>query len=215
MKKIEVMKRDLKGKKVKVLRKQGKIPGVIYGKEVESTPILIDEIAINRIVRSPEYESRLYEINIDGKPVEAIIKKVKFDTYKKRIIHIDFYAVQRGQKIDVNIPIVLIGEAIGISQGGLVEQYVKDLHIKCLPSDIPEHFDVDITNLNLEEYIKVKDLNIDEKYEILSSLDETVVLIGLPAKAKTVEEAEEVEGEEGEEGESETEEGGEAKKKEE
>ena len=220
MKKIEAKKRDLKGKKVNNLRKEGKIPGVIYGKEFDSTPILLDEISLNRVINTAEYESRLYELVIDGKSTETIIKKVKFDTYKKRVIHIDFYAIQRGQKIEVNIPIILTGEAIGISQGGLVSQYLKDLRIKCLPKEIPEHFVIDITDLNLEEYAKVKDLNIDNKFEVLNSLDETVVLIGLPAKAKAAEPTEEVEGEEGEEegeeGEedgTETEEGGKADKK--
>lgn len=212
MKKIEVKRRDLTGTKVKVLRKKGKIPGIIYGKEMKSTPILMDEKIINGIINSPEYESRLYQIIIDGKPTEAIIKKVEWDTYKHKIIHMDFYAIQRGQKIEVNIPVVLEGEAIGLTQGGLTEQYLKSLRIKCLPADIPEHFIVDISNLELEDYLKVKDINIDEKFEVLNSPDETVVLIGLPAKAKVVEEEVEGEGVEGEEGEEKPTEGEEPKK---
>lgn len=213
MKKIEAKKRELTGKRVKSLRKEGKIPGVVYGKGMESIPIFVDELEINRIIKDPEYESQLYDLSIDGTSNESIIKNVVFDTYKKRIVHIDFYAIQRGQKIEVNIPIVLEGEAIGVKQGGLVEQYMKDLRIKCLPRDIPEHFNVDITNLNLEDYLKVKDLNIDEKYEILSSLDETVVLIGLPAKAKATETTEEEAETEGEEGKEKTEEGEEKENK--
>ena len=182
--KLKAEKRGITGKKVGKERKQGKIPGVMYGKEFAPVNIFVDAIELNRIINKPDWESKIYTVDLAGEEQEVIIKKVDFDTYKHNILHVDFYAIKRGEKIEVNIPIILTGEPIGVKKGGLIEQQVKEIKIKCLPKDLPEHFTIDISDMDVEDYKKIKDIEFDEKYEVLNPLDEIVVIIGVPAKAK-------------------------------
>ncbi len=201
IKELAAQKRTDKGTaKVKRLRKAGMIPGIIYGRHLESAiSVSVEKQEFTNLINRIEWESSLINLNLEGAEQEVILKKVEYDTYKHNIIHFDMFAIKRGEKIDVKIPIVLTGEAIGLEHGGIVDQMTKDLHVKCLPKDLIDHFMVDITALDMGDYIKVRDIDADlEKFEVLSSPDETVILIATPAKLiePTIDE-EELEGEEG------------------
>jgi large subunit ribosomal protein L25 len=189
------IRKDIGKRYAKRMRKEGRIPGIFYGQEIEK-PISVsfDEKDINRIITKLEWESTIFNLKLGGKTYEALIKEVIYNTYKNAVIHLDLYAIKRGQKLEVKIPIVLLGESVGAKTGGVIEHITKELLIKCLPVDIPEHFSVDITNLDVNDYIKVKDIPFDNKYDILSSQDETIVHIGVPSSLKAEKTEEEEEG---------------------
>jgi len=177
--KIEVHKRDEMGSRnVKGLRKEGKIPGVFYSSDSKSSiPFYMLDSDLILAFRSGAH---LYQVSVGGKLRNVIFKEVQYHPVTDDIIHIDIYGVSLKEKIDIKVPLHLIGEPKGVAvDGGHLTQSLNDIDIKCLPTEIPEFIEVDVTEIGINESLYVKDVVAPENVEITASEDLVVTSITL------------------------------------
>ena len=180
------------------LRKEGKIPCVIYG---HNKPVHIS-------IGTKEFDTKFHIISenilitiiVEDKEYEVLVKDFQENMMLGQITHIDFFEVERGKVLKTRIPVILTGTSIGVKEGGLLEHRLHEIDIECLPKDIPEKIEIDITELLVGESIHVSDLTVPEEVKILNFMEQSVVSV------TTVKAEEEPEPEEGlEEGEEEAE----------
>jgi large subunit ribosomal protein L25 len=193
---IEATKRTVIGKKVGVLRREGKLPGVIYGHNFTAEPILMDSKAATKILNGAT-SSSIITLMLDGVAHAALVREKQKDYIRNQFIHIDFQAVSQTERIRTKVGIILTGLASAIKDfNGVVVEGLDSIEVEALPKDLPERFVVDITKLaNIGDFIHVSDIPAPENVTIISDPDDMVVLITSPA-AEEVEEAPAVEGEE-------------------
>ena len=198
--KLIVEKRELSGKLYsKNLRNNSKIPGVYYSFDSNNLLFQINESEIKKAIQS---KANIFTVNVGGKDQNVIFKSVQYHPVTEKIIHIDLYGVDMNKTIAIKIPITFIGTSIGVqSQGGVLITSLNELEILCLPSDIPDSISVDVSELELGENIQAGSIELDEKNELLTPKDNTIVSITHAAKEEEPIVEEDLEGEEGEEGE--------------
>ena len=161
------------------LRASGKIPAVVYGTEKDkATEIAVDPRVLLRILHSQSGVNTL--IGLEGAGLAAggkvLVKEYQLDPIDHRLLHADFYAVAMDKKLEVTIPIVIKGEPKGVKQqGGVVDFVNREIEVECLPGDIPEHIDVDISELMLHQGIRVRDLPRSDKWSPVSEPDMMIV----------------------------------------
>jgi large subunit ribosomal protein L25 len=193
--KLVAQKRDEKSGTPKKIRQSGFIPAIIYGPSTENRKLKVKKADFEKI-HEQVGESNLFNLEIVGeKTVKAVIKDVQTDVVKDKIIHIDFYEVDMQKKIEVEVPLNFIGEVKAVKElGGILSKNMEEIEIKCLPEDLPDHIDVDLSTLNtFDDVIKISDLNIPKGVEVLNGADEVVASVLHP---KAEEEKEQAEGEE-------------------
>jgi large subunit ribosomal protein L25 len=178
---LNATKRTILGKKSKNLRREGKIPGVIFGKSEESVPVSLTLIEFEKVFRKAG-ETTLVDVKLDGKDFgKILIKEVDVDPVKDFVIHANLQKVNLKEKIKAQVPVKIVGESPIVKSGeGLLLTLIDEVEVECLPSDIPHAIEVDITSLTeLDQAISVADLNIDKaKVEIIGrEPDELVVKI--------------------------------------
>ncbi len=180
---LEAHKRENRTKSANnALRKQGRVPGVIYSRQVQPIAVDVGEGSINPLVFTSK--THLISLNIEGSdPIDCIIKDVQFDPVTDRIVHFDLQAFDAKEKIQIEVPIHLVGSAIGVKEGGIVQHSLHKLEIECLPSDIPEEITVDISSLKLGDSIHVKDLKL-EGVDVLNPEESIIVLVTHPKVEK-------------------------------
>ncbi len=174
------------------LRREGKIPAVIYGHGREPQPIELEHKAVGQLLETIGAETVLIDVTIDGAtPVKAIVREVQRNPVRRAdVIHVDLYAVVAGEPIVVDVPVRLVGVAEGVrNQGGVLDHQLHRLTIKCLPGNIPEHVDVDVTPLHVGQSIHVSEVTVPNA-EIQHDDDVSVVAV-LAARVETEEVAEE------------------------
>ncbi len=168
-------KRRATGKQnVKKVRKEGNVPGIYYIKNSENIPISADPKALKDIVYTKE--TKMVELSIEGenKIYDCFLKDVTFDPITSKVTHFDLLGVLPEQKISVEIPISLIGTPIGVRQsGGILQHNLRKISISCLPKDLPNAIEVDVTNLNLGQSIQLKQI-AQPQYEFFIS-EESVI----------------------------------------
>ena len=175
---------------VNQLRRDGKVPGVLYSKEMEPVNFSVHELSLKPVV----FTTEMHLVNIkigENEEVKSILKDVQFDALTDKITHIDFQAITVGQVIQVQIPFNLVGQSVGIKSGGTLQQTLNKLDIECLPKHIPENIELEITNLNIGDSIRVGDLSY-ENITILNSTDSTIVSVVAPRAEEEEETTEEV-----------------------
>jgi len=175
--KIKVHKRDEMGSRdVKGLRKEGKVPGVYYSADSKnSIPFFMTDSDLIQAFRSGAH---LYQVSVGGELRNVIFKEVQYHPVTDDVIHVDIYGVSLKQKIDIKVPVHLIGEAKGVTvDGGHLTQSLNDIDIKCLPTEIPEFIEMDVSELGINESLNVRDLIAPENVEITASEDLVVASI--------------------------------------
>jgi large subunit ribosomal protein L25 len=172
------------------LRKTGKIPAVIYG-EGEPKAISVDEK--DWITRFRNIGGNtILTLKLDGKDMNVLIKDTQDDILTGRVSHIDFFTIRADHKLNTMVPVHLEGSAKGVKEGGILEHKVEELSVYCLPKDMPSHFTVDISDLDMGDSVHVKDLKVPEGVEIREDDDLTIVVVTHP-KSAAESESEEVE----------------------
>ena len=158
---IEAQKRNKIDKASRsALRKEGKVPAIFYSKHHEPMPVQVSERAIHPLVFTSK--THLITLNVEGHDeLDCIIKDVQFDPTTEKIVHIDLLGLKKGEKIEIEVPVQLVGSAIGIKEGGILQHTLHKVQISCLPVDIPEHLEIDVTNLKLGQAIHISDLSYD------------------------------------------------------
>lgn len=162
----------------KSLRREGKVPGVIYSKNVQPISIEVNEGSINPLVFTSK--TNLISLNIEGEnKLDCIIKDIQFDPVTDKIVHFDLQEFNVAEKIQIEVPVHLVGSAIGVKEGGIVQQNLHKLDIECLPGDIPDSIEVNISNLKLGDSIHISDLKLTD-VEFLNPDESIIVAIAHP-----------------------------------
>ena len=186
---LEVTRREVTGKEVaKKLRRDGKVPAVVYGGHRDPVAITVDRKAVSELIQKSEHGIRsVFLLKMAGSDQQrhAMIQELTIDPISRKMKHIDFVRVVMDEVVRVTVPVHLIGTAIGVKEGGLLDFQVRELHIECLPNAIPDSIDVDVTRLAHHEYVRVKDLQLPEGVKV--SDDPERVVVGVThAKADAV-----------------------------
>ncbi len=191
--------RSDRGKNVaRRLRSSGRIPAVVYGGDAqEATAISIDPAALTRILQSDTGVNTLIGLQVDeGDSTQVLIKDYQVNPLDHQLLHVDFYRVSLDQVITVTVPVVLHGEAEGVKlQGGLIDFVQRDIAIECLPTEIPEHFDVDVSELMIGHGVRVRDLLEGVSWKPVTDADTLIVHVIAPRIEEEETADEEAEGE--------------------
>jgi large subunit ribosomal protein L25 len=186
---LEAIARDSFGKnEARRTRREGKVPGVLYGGDgAKATPISVEPKALLKILHSESGANTLISLKLGGSAdTKVLVKEYQLDPVTHQVLHADFYRVAMDRLIQVTIPIVVKGEAKGVKQqGGLLEFIRREIEVECLPADIPEHVEVDVSELMLHQGIRVRDLTVSDKWTPKSDPDMMIVHVIMP-KAEEV-----------------------------
>ena len=184
--KLETERRADSGKGVaRKLRAAGRVPAVFYGHDQEATRLSVDAREMVHVLRSSGGSNVLLDLMVDGKAHLAMPREIQRDHIHNKLIHIDFLAVSRTQLITVNVPVIETGEAAGVKEGGVVEHHLREIAVECFPQDVPDHIEIDITEVTLGDMIHVSDLVAPEGVTILTSAEDAVLSIITPAVLRT------------------------------
>ncbi len=217
---IAVSQRESFGKgPARQSRMAGKIPAVVYGPEMDPISIEVDLKAFRAAIKEAGGTSAIITLQVNGKSNKVIIRDLQRDPVTSDVIHIDFHAISMTKAMHLKVPIRFIGEAEGVkTEGGILQTVLRELEVLCLPTQIPDQVEVDVSELNIGESVHVSDLDLPD-IKILTEEERTIVVVSAPTVVKADATAEEeaeaeaaAEGEEGAlaEGEGEKAEGGEA-----
>jgi large subunit ribosomal protein L25 len=190
---LEVSRREQTGKEVaKKLRRDGKLPAVVYGGHKDPVAITVDRKAVSELIQKSEHGIRsVFLLKMAGTDQQrhAMIKEVTIDPMSRRMEHIDFVRVIMDEMVKVTVPVHVSGTAIGVKEGGILDWQVREVHIETLPTSIPDSIEVDVTALGSHEYYRVKDLKLPEGVRILDDAERVVVGV-TQARAEVAETAE-------------------------
>ncbi|WP_096441138.1 50S ribosomal protein L25/general stress protein Ctc [Alteribacter populi] len=176
-----VDRKDLRGSRLNKIRHQGGIPAILYGKEIESTPVTVEEIEFVKTYREVG-KTGVFKLDKDGKKYDVMIYDMQVDRMKNEFVHLDFYAVDMKSELDADIPVHLNGEANGAKQGGVVQLAVYELSVRALPSDLPDSIQLDVSDLEINDSIQVKDIKGLGNYEFNNDPEEVVVSVLPPTE---------------------------------
>lgn len=179
------------------LRKDGKVPAVLYGAKSEgSVNLSISGKVLEKVLHTSAGGNVLVSLTVEGqkKPRMVMFKEVVRHPMRDSIQHVDLYEVAMDHKVTVDIPVHITGKSEGVALGGVMQQEARTINVECLPGNIPESFDVDVTALGIGDAIHIRDLELAKGVEVLDDPDATIVSIVMPTaevEAKTAEEVEE------------------------
>ena len=176
--KLEIIPREETGAKTaKALRKEGKIPTNYYYSGQENVNLAIDRKVFRQAIHSG---CHIFEIEQEGESQYVMIKEVQYHPVSDEIMHIDLMRVRRDVKMHISVPILLEGTALGVKEGGILTQNLQTLEINCLPSDVPEHIVVDVSEFELNHVMNVSELEVPENIDIITAGDMDVLAIVSP-----------------------------------
>ncbi|HXF86490.1 MAG TPA: 50S ribosomal protein L25 [Anaerolineales bacterium] len=184
---LQATKREVTGKQVRALRRAGKLPAVIYGRHMEPINITLDahdaSLALAKLS-----SSSLVTINVDGTEYPALVREKQRDFIKNRLLHVDFLAVSLTEKIRATVRLNFIGVSTAVKDyNAVLVHNLEQFHVECLPADLPERIDVDISVLKRPgDGIRVKDVPVSEKVRVLENPE---MMVAVAAAAKVEEEA--------------------------
>jgi large subunit ribosomal protein L25 len=176
---LEVTRREVTGKEVaKKLRREGKVPAVVYGGHKEPVAITVDRKSVAELLQKSEHGIRsvfLLKMADSDQQRHAMIKDLTINPISRKMTHIDFVRVVMDELVRTTVPVHIVGTSIGVKEGGLLDFQVRDLHVECLPNAIPDAIDVDVTELGHHDYVRVKDLKLPEGVKVLEDAERVVV----------------------------------------
>ena len=182
---IKAQKRTPGGKNVnRRLRESGIIPAILYGPGKEPVVISVDPQIVQEILHSESGRNSIFTINVDGSAENnAMVKDYQLDPVLGDLIHVDFIQISMDRQLQLIVNIELVGEPKGVKVGGGIMDFVtRSIEVECLPTDIPESIKVDVSNLDINDYIRVNNIEVDPKVKILSDPEVVVVTIIPPVK---------------------------------
>ncbi|MBN2206500.1 MAG: 50S ribosomal protein L25 [Candidatus Aminicenantes bacterium] len=177
------------------IRVRGKIPAILYGQGTESIPLVLDKKDIFQIMRTDTRENTIFRLALGAEERDAMIKALQVDPTTDELIHADLIQIAMDKLLRVSVPITPVGESVGVkTEGGFVDIVTRQVEIECLPKDIPEHFDIDIAGLHINQSFKAGDMTPPAGVRILSDPATVLVLIATPHKEEVAAEAKPEEG---------------------
>jgi large subunit ribosomal protein L25 len=157
------------------VRREGKIPAVVYGAGKDSLSVTVDPRHVMRILHSETGHNTIFDLTFNGERAKAMIVDWQYEPIKGKLLHIDLKRIAMDKVLKVAVPIMLKGEAEGVkTQGGIMEQILREVEVECLPSDIPTHIDADVSHLVFGTVLRVSDLPHSEKLKFLTDANQPV-----------------------------------------
>jgi len=190
---LEVARREATGKEVaKKLRRAGKLPAVVYGGHRDPVSITVDEKDLSDLIRKSEHGARsVFLLHLAGSDQKrhAMIKDVVVDPITRKMQHVDFVRVLMDEKVRVAVPLHHEGTSAGVKLGGMLDFQIRELHVECLPGQIPDEIKIDVTELNIGDVVRISDLQLPEGVKVLEDLERVIVSVhGRKAEEETTEE---------------------------
>jgi large subunit ribosomal protein L25 len=185
---LEALTRNEFGKnEARRIRRDGRVPGVLYGGGKDATPISVEPRALLRILHSESGANTLISLKLSGtSDARVLVKDFQLDPVTHQLLHADFYRVAMDKMLQVTVPVTIRGEAKGVKQqSGVLEFIRREIVVSCLPSDIPEHIEVDVTELMLHQGIRVRDIASSPKWKPITEGEAMLVHVIMP-KAEEV-----------------------------
>jgi large subunit ribosomal protein L25 len=184
---LDVVKREGRGKnEANRLRASGRIPAVVYGtardgKAPEGVSVSVDPKALLRILHSDSGANTLINLKLDGGESRVMVKEYQLDPVTHHLLHADFYQLAMDKAITVTVPVLIKGEPRGVkTQGGLLDFVTREIQVQCLPTDIPEHIDLDVSELMLNQSVRLRDLPQSPKWKAVTDGDTMLVHVVMP-----------------------------------
>ena len=171
-------------------RLQNKVPAVVYHSGIEATPLSVDKTSLNKALRTGQM---IFEVNVEDKNQFVLVKEIQYHPVTDEIIHVDFQKVKEDEKISLEVAVKSSGEAQGVKLGGLLVQMLNSVTIKCKPAEIPEFLEIDVTDMEMNTNLFVKDITLPTDVEMLTAEDIAVVSVQEPKQEKEEEVAEDTE----------------------
>ena len=171
-------------------RLQNKVPAVVYHSGLEATPLSVDKISLNKALRTGQM---IFEVNVEDKDQFVLVKEIQYHPVTDEIIHIDFQKVKEDEKISLEVAVRSSGESKGVKLGGLLVQMLNSVTIKCKPAEIPEFLEIDVTDMEMNTNLFVKDITLPTDVEMLTAEDIAVVSVQEPKEEKEEEVSEDTE----------------------
>src|ERR1700760_638938 len=157
------------------LRVSGRVPAVVYGAKKDTVAVSVDPKVISRILSSKSGHNSIFDLQVGGEKTKAMIVDWQYEPIKGKLLHIDMKRIAMDVKMRVSVPIHLVGEAVGVKQqGGIMDLVLREVEIECLPADIPEQIDADVTNLEFGMVLRVKDLPHGGKLKFITDEEQAV-----------------------------------------
>ena len=165
----------------RALRRAGSVPAVIYGHKRQPMSLAVPTRELERLLERVSAETTVVELSIDGKVSRTLIREIQKHPFKKQLVHVDFLELVAGEMITVNVPLVIVGVSVGVrSFGGILDQTMRELEVTVDPSSIPNHIDVDVSELGVGDSIHVRDLKLPAGVTVLDDPDASVVVVAAP-----------------------------------
>ena len=171
-------------------RLQNKVPAVVYHSGIEATPLSVDKTSLNKALRTGQM---IFEVNVEDKNQFVLVKEIQYHPVTDEIIHVDFQKVKEDEKISLEVAVRSSGEAQGVKLGGLLVQMLNSVTIKCKPAEIPEFLEIDVTDMEMNTNLFVKDITLPTDVEMLTAEDIAVVSVQEPKEEKEEEVTEDTE----------------------
>jgi large subunit ribosomal protein L25 len=157
------------------VRKEGKIPAVVYGAGKQSASVSVDPRVVSRILNSETGHNTIFDLTLDGDQTKAMIVDWQYEPIKGRLLHIDLKRIAMDKVLRVSVPIVLVGESAGVKQeGGIMEHILREVEIECLPADIPSHIDADVAHLTFGKVLRVSELQKSDKIKFITDPNQPI-----------------------------------------
>jgi large subunit ribosomal protein L25 len=174
---LEVTKREVRPRSLRnKLRHEGKVPAIVNGYQVDSTPIAVNAAELEKLLRENGLNT-VITMNLEGKKVNTLIKEFQSDTFTRALTHVAFVSVDMNEETEVEAEVTLVGEAAGVKAGGVLTQNLYNVVVSATPDKLPERIEVDITGLEIGDSLTVGDLEKNDDYTIVTEADEQIVAI--------------------------------------
>lgn len=178
------------------LRAQGFVPAVLYGESMETVPLVLSKKDIVQILRLESGENTIFKVALDTEAYDAMIKELQIDPATDELLHVDLIRISMDKPIKVTVPIEHHGEPVGVkTEGGFIDFVTREVEVECLPRDIPESLDIDISELHINQSFKVQGMAVPPGVKVLTEPNTVLVLISMPHKEEEVFPGEKPEGE--------------------
>lgn len=186
---LEVTKREVRPRSLRnKLRHEGKVPAIVNGYKVESTPIAVNAAELEKILRENGLNT-VITISLEGKKVNTLIKEYQSDTFTRNLTHVEFLSVDMNEETEVEAEVTLIGESAGVKAGGVLAQNLYTVVVSATPDKLPERVEIDVTSLEIGDSLTVADLPKNDEYTIVTDPEEQIVAVTEPQEISEDEEA--------------------------
>lgn len=174
---LEVTKREVRPRSLRnKLRHEGKVPAIVNGYQVDSTPIAVNAAELERLLRENGLNT-VITMNLEGKKVNTLIKEFQSDTFTRALTHVEFISVDMNEETEVEAELTLVGDAAGVKAGGVLTQNLYSVVVSATPDKLPERIEVDVTGLEIGDALTVGDLEKNDDYTIVSEAEEQIVAV--------------------------------------